>query len=132
MYSFFHQTQKRRLYSQLRFITTATPKAQTHPDTELDSALKYCIDLVRQDNDLISYRHSIVTLKHDYENYLISAFYPKEVRPAHVAIRAFNLEIAMVRENVSNAQIGSMRMQFWREAIDGVFKGNPPKHPIAL
>ncbi|CAG8504199.1 9508_t:CDS:2 [Paraglomus brasilianum] len=74
----------------------------------------------------------VICRKHDYENYLISAFYPKEARPAHVAVRAFNLEIAMVRENVSNPHIGSMRMQFWRETIDGVFKGNPPRHPIAL
>jgi len=64
----------------------------------------------------------VICRKHDYENYLISAFYPKEARPAHVAVRAFNLEIAMVRENVSNPHIGSMRMQFWRETIDGVFK----------
>src|SRR6185436_19066700 len=58
MYSLF----QRRLYSQTRFITTttATSQTQTHPNTELDSALKYCIDLVRQDNDLISCRHSNV------------------------------------------------------------------------
>jgi NADH dehydrogenase [ubiquinone] 1 alpha subcomplex assembly factor 6 len=33
---------------------------------------------------------------------------------------------------VSNATIGSMRMQFWRETIDRVFKHTPPHEPVAI
>ncbi|CAG8519717.1 682_t:CDS:2 [Ambispora gerdemannii] len=82
-----------------------------------ESALKYCIDLVR---------------KHDYENYLCSALYPKNLQHAYYAIRAFNVELAMIRESASNLLIGKMRMQFWRESIDNIFKGSPPHQPVAL
>ncbi|KAG9295945.1 hypothetical protein G9A89_011797 [Geosiphon pyriformis] len=68
---------------------------------------------------------------HDYDNYLCSALYPRHLRHVHLGIRAFNLELAMVRDTVSNPIIGKMRMQFWRDAIDNVFKGQPPRQPIA-
>lgn len=55
----------------------------------------------------------------------------------------------MVQDNVSNATIGKMRMQFWRDAVKEITEvrannfvvcskgqlprqGRPPKHPIAL
>ncbi|RIA87313.1 isoprenoid synthase domain-containing protein [Glomus cerebriforme] len=37
----------------------------------------------------------------------------------------------MIRESVSNPQFGKIRMEFWRETIDNIFKGNPPQQPIA-
>ncbi|CAG8503025.1 21619_t:CDS:2 [Cetraspora pellucida] len=82
----------------------------------LEAAIKYCSDLVR---------------KHDPENYLVSMFYPKHLRKIYYAIRAFNLELIMVRDSVSSPQIGKIRMQFWRDTIDNVFKGKPPQQPIA-
>jgi hypothetical protein len=30
------------------------------------------------------------------------------------------VELAMVQDNVSNAMIGKMRMQFWRDAVKGI------------
>ncbi|GBC07392.1 hypothetical protein RclHR1_07430004 [Rhizophagus clarus] len=85
-------------------------------DEKLHAAIKYCSDLVK---------------KHDPENYLISTFYPKHLQKVYFAIRALNIELIMVRESVSKPQLGSMRMQFWRETIDSTFKGNPPQQPIA-
>jgi NADH dehydrogenase [ubiquinone] 1 alpha subcomplex assembly factor 6 len=49
-----------------------------------------------------------------------------------MALRAFNIELASIRESVSNTDIGRMRMQFWRESLDKVFAGVPPQQPVAL
>ncbi|CAO3693686.1 unnamed protein product [Umbelopsis ramanniana] len=83
----------------------------------LVSAQKYCADSVR---------------KNDYENYLCIPFYPKQVQNAQYAIRAFNVELASIRESVSNAMIGKMRTQFWKDTIDKTFAKKPPQQPIAL
>ncbi|KAF9556745.1 hypothetical protein CPC08DRAFT_76458 [Agrocybe pediades] len=77
----------------------------------------YCRDFVRQ---------------HDYDSFMASYFYPRYARNGFFAIKAFSAELAMVQDNVSNAMIGKMRMQFWRDAIKGIKEGTPPKHPIAL
>ncbi|KAH9891650.1 isoprenoid synthase domain-containing protein [Cubamyces lactineus] len=77
----------------------------------------YCRDLVR---------------KRDYESYLIGSSYPRHIQGAFFALRAFYVELASVQDTVSNAMIGKMRMQFWRDAIKGIADGRPPRHPIAL
>ncbi|KAI7858254.1 isoprenoid synthase domain-containing protein [Circinella umbellata] len=68
----------------------------------------------------------------DYEGYLCVPFYPRHVRDVEYAIRAFNVELASIRESVSNPNTGKMRMQFWKDTIDKIYKGNPPQQPIAL
>jgi len=77
----------------------------------------YCKELVR---------------KHDYESFLLAPFYPKHAQAGYFAIKAFSVELAMVQDNVSNVTIGAMRMQFWRDALQGCVQGRPPQHPIAL
>ncbi|KAG0012149.1 NADH dehydrogenase (ubiquinone) complex I, assembly factor 6 [Entomortierella chlamydospora] len=49
-----------------------------------------------------------------------------------MVLRAFNIELASIRESVSNTDIGRMRMQFWRDSLDKVFAGTPPQQPVAL
>ncbi|KAF8926220.1 NADH dehydrogenase (ubiquinone) complex I, assembly factor 6 [Dissophora ornata] len=49
-----------------------------------------------------------------------------------MALRAFNIELASIRESVSNTDIGRMRMQFWRDSLDKVFASVPPQQPVAL
>ncbi|KDN48269.1 hypothetical protein RSAG8_02861, partial [Rhizoctonia solani AG-8 WAC10335] len=77
----------------------------------------YCRELVRN---------------HDYEAYLCSYFYPKAAQPGYFALRAFNVELAKIREAVSRPIIGKMRMQFWRDAIKSITDNRPMKHPIAI
>ncbi|THH30655.1 hypothetical protein EUX98_g3536 [Antrodiella citrinella] len=77
----------------------------------------YCKDLVR---------------KRDYEAFLTSQFYPRQLQNAYYALRAFHIEVAIVQESVSNTMIGKMRMQFWNDALKGIADGSPPRHPIAL
>ncbi|KAE8752886.1 hypothetical protein FOCC_FOCC000231 [Frankliniella occidentalis] len=77
---------------------------------------KYCIDLVK---------------KHDFENYLCSVFLRRRDQECAFAIRAFNIEVANIEGQVSQATIGLMRLKFWEEAIEKIFKDNPPHHPVA-
>lgn len=65
----------------------------------------YCRDLVR---------------KHDHESFLTSYFYPRHLQAGFFAIKAFSVELATIQDNVSNAMIGKMRMQFWRDAVKGI------------
>jgi phytoene synthase len=73
----------------------------------------------------------------DRDRYLAALFAPDEVRPDLFALYAFNLEIAKIREIVSEPMLGRMRLQWWRDAIDAVYDGAPhggapPHHPVAL
>ncbi|TFK64619.1 hypothetical protein BDN72DRAFT_774321 [Pluteus cervinus] len=77
----------------------------------------YCKDLVR---------------KHDYEGFLVSQFWPRELQGGYYALRAFYVELAMVQDNVTNPTIAKMRMQFWRDAVKDITNDRPPRHPIAL
>ena len=48
-----------------------------------------------------------------------------------MTLYAFNLELSKIRETVSEPLIGRMRLQFWRDAVDGIVDGTPPAHEIA-
>src|SRR5690349_12291061 len=78
-------------------------------------ALSYCADLVR---------------RADYDRYLTALFAPAEARERLFALYAFNHEIARVRETVSEPMLGQIRLQWWREAIAGIYDGKPRKHAV--
>ena len=67
----------------------------------------------------------------DHERYFATLFAPRDRRPALLALYAFNLEIATIREMVSEPLIGQMRLQWWRDAIEAICDGRPPEHPVA-
>ena len=69
--------------------------------------------------------------RHDYDRYLCTLFAPDDRRPRLVSLLAFNLELARVRERVNEPTLGRMRLEWWRETIEGVFQGSPRQHPIA-
>lgn len=61
--------------------------------------------------------------QHDYDRYLLSLFAPHAVRPHLWALFAFNYKIAKTREVVSDTTIGLIRLQWWRDAIAGIYDG---------
>ncbi|HLZ67634.1 MAG TPA: phytoene/squalene synthase family protein [Aliidongia sp.] len=65
--------------------------------------------------------------RHDHDRFLASLFLRADRRPAVWALLAFNLEIARVREVVSQPIIGQIRLQWWRDAIDEIYTGKPPR-----
>jgi phytoene synthase len=67
----------------------------------------------------------------DRDRYFAVLFSPAEARPALAALFAFSLEIARVRERVSDPLPGEMRLQWWRELLAGDARGDPGGSPVA-
>jgi NADH dehydrogenase [ubiquinone] 1 alpha subcomplex assembly factor 6 len=77
--------------------------------------LSYCADQVRHQ---------------DRDRYLTALFAPAERREDLFALYAFNLEVAKTAEAVSEPMVGRIRLQWWREAIDGIYQGRPRGHAV--
>lgn len=60
--------------------------------------------------------------KFDAEAIYASYFYPQHLRPAYLALRAFNVELAGLPDQVSNQMMGRIRYQWWKDAIKGVYE----------
>jgi phytoene synthase len=69
--------------------------------------------------------------KADKDRFLSCLFAPRDAQPHLFALYAFNVEIARIRETVSEPQIGLVRQQWWLDTIDGIYAGRTPDHPVA-
>ncbi|MEM1315339.1 MAG: squalene/phytoene synthase family protein, partial [Pseudomonadota bacterium] len=47
--------------------------------------------------------------------------------PRLTALYAFNVEIARIPSVVSEPMLGEIRLQWWRDALEEVFAGKPPR-----
>jgi phytoene synthase len=70
--------------------------------------------------------------RHDRERYLVSLFATPEAQPALFTLLAANHEIAKTAEVVSEPVIGAIRLQWWRESLDGIESGTPRTHEVVL
>ncbi|MFN4277684.1 MAG: phytoene/squalene synthase family protein [Ferrovibrio sp.] len=66
----------------------------------------------------------------DPDRWLTALFAPDARRPGLHALYAFNAEIARAREAVSQPMIGQIRLQWWREAWEGIWENRPRNHPV--
>lgn len=73
-----------------------------------------------------------IVKRSDYENFLATLLLPQRTRPAALAVRAFNVELAQIQDVTTQPVIAKMRLQFWRETLDQIYKGNTPEQPIAV
>eukprot|EP00741_Cyanophora_paradoxa_P007388 tig00001127_g7147.t1 len=63
----------------------------------------------------------------DREQFLVGLFYPDAARPSFYALRAFNIETARIADVAKGSvDVGRLRMQWWREAVDAIYKDAPP------
>lgn len=69
--------------------------------------------------------------RHDNDRYLTLLFAPSKAREALAALYAFNLEIARTAEVVSEPMLGQIRLQWWRETIDGIYEGKVRSHYVS-
>ena len=69
--------------------------------------------------------------RHDPDRFLTALFAPAERREDLFALYAFNIEVARTREMVSEALLGRMRLQWWRESIAGIYAGDQRGHEVA-
>lgn len=47
-----------------------------------------------------------------------------------MALYALNIEIARIRDVVSQPALGEIRLQWWLDAIDLIYAGDTPAHPV--
>ncbi len=80
-----------------------------------EPTLGYCADAVR---------------RHDHDRYLTALFAPAPLRDDLFALYAFNIEVAKTREVVSEPMLGQIRLQWWRESIEGAYAGTPRRHEV--
>ena len=67
----------------------------------------------------------------DRDRYLACLLSPEDKRDALAALYAFNAEIARVRDVVHEALPGEIRLQWWRDLIEGAAHGDPGGNPVA-
>lgn len=68
---------------------------------------------------------------HDHDRYLSTLFAPKEVRAGLMALYAFNADISRISETVSEPMLGEIRLQWWRDALENLDKGQSTGNPVA-
>lgn len=68
----------------------------------------------------------------DRDRYLVTLFAARDQRDALCALYAFNIELGAIREAVSEPGLGRIRLQWWRDTLDGVFAGTPRHHAVAV
>ena len=78
--------------------------------------LSYCGELVRNG---------------DHDRFLTALFAAGPAREHLFALYAFNLEVARIRDMVSEPLLGEIRLQWWREGIDAIYAGQGVRaHPV--
>lgn len=67
----------------------------------------------------------------DHDRWLACLLAPPDTRPHLFALYAFAAEIARVRETVTQPALGEIRLQWWREALEGGRAAEAAAHPVA-
>ncbi|WP_284758082.1 phytoene/squalene synthase family protein [Agrobacterium sp. fls2-241-TYG-188a] len=67
----------------------------------------------------------------DRDRYLACLLAPADKRPALAALYAFNAEIARIRDLVREPLPGEVRMQWWRDLLEGTPHGESLANPVA-
>lgn len=82
----------------------------------IDEAFSFCAERVRAMNR---------------DRYLATLFAPADKRPALHALYAFAIEIEAVRHRVTQPLAGEVRLQWWREVLDGTSARDDGGSPVA-
>lgn len=67
----------------------------------------------------------------DRDRYLACLLSPEDKRGALASLYAFNAEIARVRDVVREPLPGEIRLQWWRDLLEGVAEGDTGGNPLA-
>lgn len=67
----------------------------------------------------------------DRDHWLTVALAPADKRPALTALYAYHVEVAKTRDAVTDPITGQIRLQWWRETVEGAAQGSPREHPVA-
>ena len=80
-----------------------------------------------------AYRHCEALVRaHDKDQYLTSLFAPAERRPYLFALYAFALEIGRVKSLVNEPMAGTIRLQWWLDAVSGLRAEEAAASPVMI
>jgi len=82
----------------------------------MQDAFAHCAELVRTG---------------DHDRFISTLFAPVEHRDALYALHAFNVEVARVREVAREPLPGEIRLQWWRDVVNGERAGEASASPVA-
>jgi phytoene synthase len=74
---------------------------------------------------------AVLVREHDRDRYLSTLFAPADKREGLNALYAFALEIGRVRGLAREPMPGEIRLQWWREVLEGGRDGEAAAHPVA-
>ena len=120
-----------------RIVTDRTPLCQTgetafqvrvaldirtfSTNTKPRQSESYCVDLVKL---------------RDREAYYCGLLMPPASRDAFFALRAFNAEVASIKDRSSSSETTALalqlRMQWWRDAVTSIYESKPLENPVVL
>jgi phytoene synthase len=72
-----------------------------------------------------------IVRRHDPDRFLTALFAPAGRRPLLFVLYAFNHELARARESVSAPMLALIRLQWWREVVDGAQRRHEVSGPLA-
>lgn len=80
----------------------------------------------------VDYDHCLSVLREtDRDRYLACLLAPEGKRGALAALYAFNAEIARIRDVVHEPLPGEIRLQWWRDTLEGRGEGDAKSNPLA-
>jgi 15-cis-phytoene synthase len=82
----------------------------------MQDGFSYCAEMVRSA---------------DRDRFIATLFAPAHNRDALYALYAFNIEVAQVRDRAREAAPGEIRLQWWREVLQGERHGEAIASPVA-
>jgi phytoene synthase len=79
-----------------------------------------------------NYRHCEALVRAaDKDRFLATLFAPAQTRDPLFALHAFDIEIASVRDRAREPMPGEIRLQWWRDVLNGERSGEAAANPIA-
>ncbi|VDK83482.1 unnamed protein product, partial [Litomosoides sigmodontis] len=92
-----------------------TPQLKPFSRKIINESLRQCLQITRE---------------RDYTNYVAGLVMPSEIQPALFTLLAFNVELAVIRDQVvrNSGVSGIYRLQFWKDTLDILY--NQAKGPL--
>lgn len=66
----------------------------------------------------------------DYPHYVLTFFAPRAKRQALLAVFALNGELAAIRQLAQDPTMRLIRIQWWRDSLDKLYKGGTAPSPV--
>ena len=107
-----------------RVVSFSTLEPQSRTPKQAEKDYKYCVNIVQN---------------RDRESYLCGLLMPRTARRSYFAVRAFNAELASIKDGSMNRRAGAgpseepgssvalkMRLQWWNEALNCIYHDGYP------